>query len=1265
MAEQDTLKTAMRYVLSGGLGKVKTNKKGKELKQITIDGLEFKYDKDKPFTGRLKKQLNDVLKRPAFKRFEILDKAVKGVRVRKALSRYAISTIGKRTDNFTALKAYANTYSITNIERMGFAGLGHIYYQKSRLREFLNKNKSMKLLIDVEFVLEYIDTLGGVGEGEDFLTPIRSRRYNILNEEDLNKAVNNAGNDVQLILENKQLKKSGLRLKKVNKITIHYDKYDPTRAGQYIELPRWIQLKKACINIKNYDNLCFKYCVLCRFYEIHKKDHPERLHHYNKLIETDNFIKWDGVEFPACNEDIDKFETVNDNTISVNVYTIDKDVDKIRADRITKITNPRCHINLLRLDEEHNNHYALIKDYSRLLGGQTNKKTNKQFYCHYCQKGFTKENLLQAHLLKGCMANEVQAIEMPEEKEKMSFQKHYKKLKCPYVIYGDFECLTTLSNEGLKGAYPMQPKGAYQNHKASGFMLNVVNSITGEAKPYLYRGEDCMDVFCKTLNTIREEIFDVMNNPKDMETLTHEQKGRHLTAKRCFICNGRFEPNVKAKTKVADHCHFTGKYRGAAHHKCNLDYCFKYFKIPIFFHNLKNYDAHLVISNLDKLNTKKDDVSVIAQNSEKFITFCLKQLEFKDSFSFLSSSLDKLVKLTKYEDNAKRNDWISHFKYSKMSEYVKDDYDLDLLTDKGVYPYDYMNEFKKFNETELPDKKEFYSRLGEEDISDKDYERAQHIWKHFKIKNLGEYHDLYLKTDVLLLTDIFENFRNQCLIDYELDPAHYYTLPNFAWDAMLLKTGIQLDLIYNEDLYKMIERGLRGGMCQCTLKLAEANNKYMKEKYDENKPSSYINYLDANNLYGLAMCQKLPYKDIKFVEGNFTEEHIHTWSDLGYGFILDVDLEYPKELHDKHNDYPLAPEIMNITADMLSDTQKEIYKSYHFNKTPKDEKTNKLVLNVNNKENYVVHIKVLKYYLQQGMKIKKINRVVQFRQKEWLKPWIDFNTGKRKQAKSDFEKDLYKLMNNSCFGKTMENVREHINFELVDTPERFQKVVNSPTYKHRHIINENLVGVEKLKETVKLNKPIYVGMSILDLSKLHMYSFYYDVLKKKYNDDVRLIYTDTDSFVIHTKTEDIYDDFKGISKYMDFSDYEKNHKCYDATNKKVLGKFKDECQSKIITNFIALKPKSYAFKLLDTDKEEKKNKGVPKHKVKNQLNYKAYLDTLETNSCPSVSFNSIRSKNHQIYSINQVKQALSSFDNKRYWLDNINSLPYGHYRINT
>ena len=212
---------------------------------------------------------------------------------------------------------------------------------------------------------------------------------------------------------------------------------------------------------------------------------------------------------------------------------------------------------------------------------------------------------------------------------------------------------------------------------------------------------------------------------------------------------------------------------------------------------------------------------------------------------------------------------------------------------------------------------------------------------------------------------------------------------------------------------------------------------------------------------------------------------------------------------------------------------------------------------------------------------------------------IDFNTEKRKEAKSDFEKDLFKLMNNAVYGKTMENVRNHMDFELVHTKERMQKCINNPNYKARHIINEDLVGVEKIKTTLVLDKPIY--LSILDLSKHHMYSFCYDILKKKYGKNIRLIYADTNSYALETHTEDIFKDWKGIKEHMDFSGYDKNHPTYDPTNKKVLGKFKDETDGKIITNFIALRPKMYCLKVHTVRKAEKKAKGVPKNKVKRDL----------------------------------------------------------------
>ena len=386
---------------------------------------------------------------------------------------------------------------------------------------------------------------------------------------------------------------------------------------------------------------------------------------------------------------------------------------------------------------------------------------------------------------------------------------------------------------------------------------------------------------------------------------------------------------------------------------------------------------------------------------------------------------------------------------------------------------------------------------------------------------MGEYHDLYLKTYVLLLTDVFENFRDMCLSYYGLDPVYYYTLPNFAFDAMLKLTGIEIDLVYDQEMYEMIEAGLRGGMTQTTCKKVEANNKYMGSDYDKNKASSYVNYLDANNLYGLSMIQKLPYRSLKW-DDKITEDDIINYDNGRTGYILEVDLEYPKELHDLHNDYPLAPEVMNVKANMLSEKQVEIYKLINGSKEPKDEKTNKLILNLNDKNKYVVHIRTLQFYLKHGLKLKKIHRAIKFEQKEILKPYIEFNTEKRKKARNDFDKDIFKLLNNAVFGKTMEDKRKHLDFEIVSDEKRLMKCVNNPSFKHSHIINENLVGVEKQKPKLKLDKPIFFGMSILDLSKQHMYRFYYDVMKPKYGVNIRMVYTDTDSFVFHTKTDDIY-----------------------------------------------------------------------------------------------------------------------------------------------
>ena len=210
-----------------------------------------------------------------------------------------------------------------------------------------------------------------------------------------------------------------------------------------------------------------------------------------------------------------------------------------------------------------------------------------------------------------------------------------------------------------------------------------------------------------------------------------------------------------------------------------------------------------------------------------------------------------------------------------------------------------MDSWKRCKEESLPDKESFYSELNKEHITDEDYAHAQKVWSTFNIKNLGEYHDLYVQSDTALLADVFENFRDKCIEIYELDPAHFLSAPGLAWQACLKKTKVGLELLTDNDMLIMFEEGTRGGMCQASYKYVKANNKYMKN-YDKNIESSFIVCLDANNLYGYPMCKKLPVSDFKWIDdlSTFTENHIKNYdtnSDNRYTF--EVDVEYPKNLH--------------------------------------------------------------------------------------------------------------------------------------------------------------------------------------------------------------------------------------------------------------------------------------------------------------------------------------------------------------------------------
>ena len=1037
---------------------------------------------------------------------------------------------------------------------------------------------------------------------------------------------------------------SGWVFVEVENLTLHTDIWDPIKASSYIDLPKELKNKKAIINMKNEDNKCFLWCVLRA---LNPKDaNGERID--KDLKSKEHTLNMEGIAYPVDFKGIKRFEKQNlDISISILGYSKDERIYPLRISKYTKSKkeDERKHnIVLLLIKNGENSHYCLIKNLSALLTSQINSHKGKFYFCLNCLNGFDEEEKLNKHK-EYCSEEESIKITMPPTDTYLKFKNFLYSERAPFAIYADFECLVKpLAN------YETDPNKSYtkkyQKHEPVSFVYYIKsfneNVYKSTKRTYIKEKEEDPDPVDVFINWLEEDVKIISELGNEKMVITKEEEEEFNKASNCWIC----QKKLNLEDRVRDHCHYTGQYRGAAHNLCNLKYS-KPNNISVFFHNLTGYDSHLFIK---KLGITEGAIDCIPNNEEKYISFSKTiktgeytnkkgetknkyfKIVFKDSMKFLLLSVEALVK------NLPKDGFKNLKKYFTPEQ-------TKLLKQKGFFPYDYMDNIEKLKVEKPPPQKAFYSKLTGNGINENNYKHVLKVWETWNMETLKDYLKLYNETDVLLLADVFENFRDICLKNYGLDPVYYYTAPGLAWDACLKMTNINLELISNIDMLLMIEKGIRGGISIISNRYGKANNKYMKN-FNKTELSKYLMYVDANNLYGFAMSEKLPTNGFKWltnkeIENLFNNQIVQVWERTPC--ILEVDLEYPEELHDLHNDYPLCPERVEC-----------------------DNGVKKLIPNLRDKNNYVIHYKNLMQCLRLGMKLKKIHRGIKFNESAWLKPYIDKNTKLRAQAKNDFEKDFFKLMNNSVFGKTMENIRNRVNIKLVNSEDKFKKLVAKPNYESRKIFNENLVSVHMKKTSLTMNKPVYLGMCILDLSKTLMFDFHYNYIKPKYGNRAKLLFTDTDSLLYEIQTEDVYKDISGdVKDRFDTSNYPENHPSgiTAGINNKVLGMFKDEAGGKIIKEFVGLRAKLYSF-ITEEGKENKRCKGIKKAVVEKSIRHEDYKTCLQTGKEQLRRQNIIRSYEHVLYTEEVNKIALSATDDKRYLLnDSFDTLAWGHYRI--
>ena len=788
-------------------------------------------------------------------------------------------------------------------------------------------------------------------------------------------------------IQKQEMKDSGWRFDKLYSMTIYFYETTKMNGSNYIKFPL---RSNAILNVENNDKYCFLWSVIASLYPCNN-NHPNKVSNYRQYFNELNIQGFDFTNGFKCS-DVHKF--IELNNLSVDIFELNFYQDqnqwkhKLIPIEISKNNSDRV-IDLAI----YKNHYVLIKKLDVFLGDH-----NKKFICRRCLSSYTSENMLMKHKEK-CGDDNITTIKT-SNKSHLHWEKHFHKNPLYFRIYADFEA----DNEKDNRIIGNKTTNIYkQNPVLNGY--HIVSELEDVLKSDYYKsplGYNNVDWFVDEVIKLENEMAFYFKNTKKDIIITQKDEDDYRNNNICRFCEKEI-----ISDKVRDHCHLTGKYRGPAHSKCNINVTQKQSNfIPFIFHNFSNYDCHMFFKKL--VDKKKDEVDfdIIPKTNEKYKSVTYGCIRFIDSYRFLSSGLDSLVKTLvdnsqKTLENLKKeivdNDEILNIideivEEDKIIKVYPDkikileeaflDYmgenDLKILktgfpdkwkylTKKLAYPYEYFNSIDDYQKPVDNLKKEhFFSKLKNKCPDDKEIERTMDNIRRFNIKNGEELTQIYLRSDILLLACVFEKFIKVSVNEFDINPLYCVSLSGYTWQCGLKYTGINLQTLQDKDMILLLENNIRGGI-----------SSVMGYRYIKSNENKKILYIDANNLYGHSMSQPLPFDEIKFDNNVTLEDILNTPDDSDIGYFVEVDLTYPNNIKEKTKNFPFATVNKKINPDDFNDYMKEIRPNTYV-------QSSKLICDWSDKKNYLVHYRMLKFYIRYGLIVDKVHSVISFKQSRWL-----------------------------------------------------------------------------------------------------------------------------------------------------------------------------------------------------------------------------------------------------------------------------------------